>query len=918
MLALLLAGYVLAVRQKPPELARLAGASTQDEAARGAIAGMQASAGDAWSALETYLRERNPAHAEAFRQADANLVAGLARLGEGAPAEGQRAAAREIGERHARFSADADLLLRESAAPDHVAPFNDYRQRTLRALAADMPEARPGRSTGRESRKREAVEQLRAALREGADASGAAPDASQPAPDAQALVGLVARYQAFADTAEERTWAERAARAVRDGEQQAQAVEATESARRAAMEKAQASHAALLATLAWHARGDAAAGIEDVLGQADREVKRSHARLADMLLTLLGIGVLIALVTLHAVRAPLRRLAASTRGYIGALSFVSLAAPGDEVAELQWALTRLTQRDGDEGVRENSAATEDERLRPAAVAFAHSSQPMLMTDGQRAILLANAAFTELTGYLTEDVKGRSFEMLWSPDHHDPAALAAIWAELEKHGRWQGGLSLRTKDGDVRPASATLTAVRGGQGALEHVVLALNERAAPRAADDDRPLALPRKPERDPISAASRARVCDALAAAEGASAPALLCLYVPSLHRVADALGEDDAQQLGADLRNRVAQAVGARGEVLDNDAQEPLVLVEDAGDSEALARIAHDLVRALSAPALFNGLELPLHPSIGIAQAPADGDIAETLIQAARAAVEQARAAGGGGWRFTSEALTAQLRERMVLVDELLDPGLTSQLALHYQPMLALRTGKAVGVEALLRWRHPVRGMLGPDAFLPAAERAGVMPEIGEWVLRSACGQARRWVESGLPPLRVAVNLSRAELEHPGLAAGVQRALADSGVDGQALQIEISEHSLEGVRDVSQALLGLQRLGATLTLACARDSDVAGRALTWLPFTRVKIRAALRPQDERSTPGIVALARGLGASVIAEAVESEAQAAALRAQGVDELQGFVIGRPTAAREFELRMRHANGRAPAATPADAS
>jgi EAL domain-containing protein (putative c-di-GMP-specific phosphodiesterase class I) len=294
-----------------------------------------------------------------------------------------------------------------------------------------------------------------------------------------------------------------------------------------------------------------------------------------------------------------------------------------------------------------------------------------------------------------------------------------------------------------------------------------------------------------------------------------------------------------------------------------------------------------------------------------------ETLIEAAGIAMDRAKADRGGAYEFTSQVLGARARESIALQNDLLDPALTEQLVLHYQPLLSLRTGKGVGTEALLRWRHPARGLLEPSAFLSQAAEVGVLPDIGAWVLRTACKQARRWVDSGLPPLCIAVNVSRAELENAQLAARVQQALEESRWEAQQLQLEVTEASLDDLSDVSAVLAELQRVGVALTLACAHDSVRAGRTLTWLPFTRIKFRAPVKLPE--GVLGIVALARSLNVCVVAERVETEAQASVLRAQGVEELQGFLVGRPAAAREFEMRLRHASARAAAApAAADAS
>jgi PAS domain S-box-containing protein len=916
LLALLAAGYVLALRQPVPDANRVKIELTQSENERSALAQMRAAADAMRAEVEAFARDRDAAREDAFREADQRFDAALKQFTDGAVREEQRRVAREIGERYARYREQGEALFRVPPERDNVAPFYDYQQRTLKALLADLPPVPPSRVSGRTQRKQDLVQQLREALRERADAFATPPPAGAALPDVQPLAAHVARYQAFADTNAERAWGERAARALREAEGQAAAIAAAARPRDLPIGEVQAANAALQAFLGQQVRGPSAAELSALLDQVRLDARRARARLADALLGLLVAGVVVALATLYLVRAPLKRLAASTRAHTGDLSFVSIAAPGDEVAELQWAVTHFTQRAPGEAAAGPGSGleAEDAAMRQAALAFQHAGQAMLVTDDHLRIVLINAALADLTGYAQNELEGKSPALLWSPDHHDPATVDALWAALDAQGRWQGELALRTRDGDVRPAIATLSVLRDATGALQHVVMVVGDRVALGAADvEPRAHAQPGQPVREPVSAVTRVRLDQALARGTGV---AILRLHVPTLHSVSDALGGEDGHALLREVRTRVADAVAGRGEVLENDSEAPLVLVERPPDAEALARLAHDVLRALSTPARFSGLELPVHASVGIAQSPADGETAEALLAAAAEAQARARAAGGNAFQLTSPVVTARVRERIALAEDLQDPQLTEQLTLHFQPLLALRHGKAVGVEALLRWRHPQRGVLAPESFLAQAEAAGVMPRIGEWVLRNACLQVHRWVEVGLPPLRVAVNLSRAELHDSALPARVRSVLADTGLDPGLLQLEVDEQALGDTAELSTILNELQRIGVNLTLSATRDSDLASRALTWLPFTRVKFRAA-RPQDERVAPDLAGLARSLSICVVAERVETEAQAAALRTQGVDELQGYVIGRPLAAREFELRMRHANGRSPAPAPASA-
>jgi PAS domain S-box-containing protein len=907
MLALLGAAYVLALRQAPPDASGLARALSESEARRSALAAMQASADESWAVVTGLLRASGPPELTALEQADQKFAAALKRYAEAGDDE-HRKLAGEIEAQHARYRQQAGELLNASPAQQNVASFVDYQARTLRALLADMPEPPAVRLQGRAARKQEAARALQAALRERADYFAQSEASRGPVPPAQDLMSALARYQAFTDTSAERAWAERAARALRDGQQQADAIAGVDRVQREAVEKAEALHAELKAALAQRAQAAAPADLTALLEQTAQGARAANARLADQLLVLAALGLLGAVLTFYAVRAPLRRLAASTRGYASDLSFVTLSSRGDEVAELQWTLSSLIEQAQAE--RASQGGVEDERMRQAALAFERNAQSMLLTDERLGIVLVNPAFTELTGYALEEVKGSQPALLWSPDHHDVAAVNAVWAQVDESGGWQGEIVVRGKTGELRPVWGVITALRDAHSTLQHALVVLSDRAEMLARDDARHASLVPQPAeaRDRIAAGTYARIAEAV---QAGGPLAILRLHVDTLRTVGEALGEQEARELLDEVRSRVRQAAGERAEVLDNDTCEPLVLVEQPQDAERVARIAQDILIALSAPARFNALELPVAGAIGIARMPEDADSVDALMESAGAALERARAVRGGALAFTSEALTEQMRDCMALQDELRAPALTEQLVLHYQPLLALRNGKAVAVEALLRWRHPARGLLAPDAFLAQAERMGVLPDIGAWVLRTACAQARRWADSGLPALRVAVNLSHTELQNPALLEWIKDALAQSGLDAQLLQLELREESLAGVPDAGTLLNALQALGVTLTLSSQRDSDGASRALTWLPFTRIKFPAPVHPNDAAQASGsIIALSRSLGVEVVAERIETEAQAAAMRARGVDELQGFLIGRPVAAREFEMRLRHVVGRAP--------
>ena len=294
-----------------------------------------------------------------------------------------------------------------------------------------------------------------------------------------------------------------------------------------------------------------------------------------------------------------------------------------------------------------------------------------------------------------------------------------------------------------------------------------------------------------------------------------------------------------------------------------------------------------------------PLDFSIGIAIYPDDG-FAETIRASADAALFAARAEGRGKICFFDRALGSALHERHMLQQDIDTALARGEFSLHYQPQAA-PNGAIVGFEALLRWTHPKRGPISPGLFIPIAEESGAIIAIGEWVLREACAEAQSWRE----PLRIAVNLSPAQFGQDDLPELVHAILLETGLAGSRLEIEITEGVL--VHDVGRATSMLRRLKSLGVGIAIDDFGTGYSSLSYLqsfPFDRLKVdqsfvsRLQCNAQSDAIVRAIIDLGHGLGLSVIAEGVETQAQLEFLTAEGCDELQGYFIGRPAPIGNF--------------------
>ena len=376
---------------------------------------------------------------------------------------------------------------------------------------------------------------------------------------------------------------------------------------------------------------------------------------------------------------------------------------------------------------------------------------------------------------------------------------------------------------------------------------------------------------------------------------------------VNDGFGHHIGDQLLVEVARRMRLAVRSHDTIARLGGDEFVVLAATRERSDA-ALVADKLIAAIEQPYLIAGEQLHVSASIGIAVFPEDGTGAQELLAHADAAMYHVKEAGRNGYSFFEQAMNNAVQGQVQLAQQLRRGLEAGELLLHYQPKYRAEDGSLSGVEALLRWQHPQRGLLMPADFLPAAERARLMPALGTWVLREACRQLRAWRDdpawaAGSPQSwSVAVNLSVAQLVHPSLAEVVREALADQGLLARWLTLEISEAAvLKDQQQCLSALKQLAQLGVTISLDQFGTGTSSLLYLKQFPARELKISRAFVQQlgreaaDTAVVAALVALGRTLGLRIVAEGVETSSQQALLTAAGCDELQGYRLGKPMAA-----------------------
>ena len=385
---------------------------------------------------------------------------------------------------------------------------------------------------------------------------------------------------------------------------------------------------------------------------------------------------------------------------------------------------------------------------------------------------------------------------------------------------------------------------------------------------------------------------------------ALLFVDLDHFKRVNDSLGHLIGDQLLQTVAARISASLRAVDLVARFGGDEFIVLLDDAARDD-VAQVAHKLLRAIELPVDAEGRDLSVTPSVGIAMFPHDGATPTELIKNADTAMYIAKSRGRANCQFFDPAVASAAYDALVLESELAQALQHDEFVLHFQPQVRARDGRLAGIEALIRWMHPERGMLRPDAFIALAEQQRVMLPISQWVLRSAARAAKRWRAMGLIDVPVAVNLSSMQFRADGFVDAVAQVLREEGVPGHWLELELTERMLmDDVGDVKRTLQQLRALGMRVSVDDFGTGYSSLAHLKELPIDGMKIdRSFVRdlPHQRGSVAiarAVVQMAQGLSLTVVAEGVENEEQRRFLVDHGCDVLQGELISLPLPAAEL--------------------
>lgn len=533
-------------------------------------------------------------------------------------------------------------------------------------------------------------------------------------------------------------------------------------------------------------------------------------------------------------------------------------------------------------------------LQQAALVFDNSRDAILVMDHHYNVLAVNRAYTTMTGFHAHDVIGAALPSL-RLGVQDQSYYERIRHHMDTHDHWEGELWSVRSDGATFPIRASLSAIRDAQGAITSYMALLSDITdRKRMEEEARHLA-----HHDPLTGLPNRvlfmdRLAQALAASRRQRAEfALMFLDLDHFKAINDTNGHEAGDAVLQEVAARLTRCVRGVDTVSRLGGDEFVVLLTDIGGVDQAAHVASTVMQSVARPVQTGGREISLSVSIGIAICPSDGQDAKTLLRHADVAMYHAKQNGRNEFCFFSPAMNAHVHERVQMENRLRRALANEEFVLEYQPEVDIASGCTVGVEALIRWRDPERGLLPPEQFIPAAEESGLIVPIGQWVLREACRQARQWRDQGYPVV-VAVNLSNVQFIHNNLVHYVDEALESSGLAPQYLDLEITEAVVMNSGSATrETISALRERGIQLTIDDFGTGFSSLTGLRQLPLSKLKIDRSFvdeitrAPDQAVMIPAIIAVARSLKLRVVAEGVETAEQLRYLQQHGCDEYQGF-------------------------------
>ncbi|WP_373991821.1 EAL domain-containing protein [Duganella sp. BuS-21] len=572
---------------------------------------------------------------------------------------------------------------------------------------------------------------------------------------------------------------------------------------------------------------------------------------------------------------------------------------------------RVAERTAELAKEVEQRRANEEFLRLASQVFEATQDAIVVTDRDGHIVATNPAFTHISGYTADEVRGQGVGLLHAGDA-DASSFGAMVQSVVATGHWSGEILARRKNGDTYPGLLSASVVRDENGSvINHVAVFMDitERKAEQHLIDflsnhDALTGLPNR-------MLARQRFMHTLAAArrEGRCV-AVMCLDLDRFKSINDSYGHDMGDKALQVVSRYLTETVREDDIVTRQGGDEFQVIVADDTQLTATIALAQKILAGLRKELVIDGQQITVTSSIGIAVSLTDGESFDELVRNADTALFRAKEIGRDNYAFFTERMDAEIRDKLAIQGQLRGAIARDEFEVHYQPQVCLKTGAMVGAEALLRWENAVLGKVPPNRFIPLAEEYGLVNSIGEWVLESVCAQMKVWHDQGLGKIKVAVNLAAGQFANDATVPYVESTLRKFGVAPEYLGLEITEGTVMGDPNKAVAALRLLKdIGVGISLD---DFGTGYSSLSYLkrfPIDVLKIDKSFvddvttNSADAAIALSVISLAHNLNMRVIAEGVETREQVQFLAERGCDEMQGYYFSRPVNAESFTALLR---------------
>lgn len=551
------------------------------------------------------------------------------------------------------------------------------------------------------------------------------------------------------------------------------------------------------------------------------------------------------------------------------------------------------------------------KLRLLTEVIRNLSMGVVIMDADFVVTSVNEAYCRISGHTEDEILGHRppFEAAMRAD---PELYEVAWRALRQNGEWDGEFWKTAADGEEFAIHLSITSIIGEHGALNQYGAIISD-VTQRKRDEERIRyqanfdALTGLPNRSLFLD----RLNQSLASmARGRKTLGLMFIDLDGFKLVNDSLGHDMGDELLREAANRIGKCTRDGDTVARLGGDEFTVIMPNLHNARDAPVVAQRILDSLVRPFLLSGTESFVSGSIGITIYPDDAQVASDLLKNADAAMYRAKEKGKANYQFYTADLNEEVAERLRIKNGLAKALKSDEFQLYYQPKLTLATGRIDSVEALMRWKSPELGMVSPVRFIPVLEETGMVVEVGEWAIRTACLQHRAWIEAGLPPLRVAVNLSARQLREISFVSVLEKVLRETGVGPEGIEIEITESMLmSDTENAVSALKDLHNLGIHVAMD---DFGTGYSSLSYLrrfPIDTIKIDGSFVADIADSHDGaeiirtIISMGKTLNRQIVAEGVETEEQLALLREYDCDHIQGYLISRPLPGDELTGFLR---------------